>query len=62
MTAKGELGAVKVSSKGQVTLPVKVLQRLGLERGDFVIFSEEGGRVVMEAAQLTPKRRGVSPR
>jgi len=52
MTAKGELGAVKVSSKGQVTLPVKVLQRLGLERGDFIEAAQIVGAAVAGAVTV----------
>ncbi len=35
----------KVSSKGQVTLPVSIRRRLGLRKGSKLIFLEEGREV-----------------
>ena len=45
-----------VSSKGQVTVPVEVRHRLGLETGDKVEFAFEEGRTV-----LRPVRPKKSP-
>jgi AbrB family looped-hinge helix DNA binding protein len=42
----------KVSTKGQVVLPVKVRRQLGLRAGDPLDVSAEGGRIV-----LTPQSR-----
>ena len=41
----------KVSTKGQVVLPVKIRRKLGLRTGDPLDTSVEGGRIV-----LTPRR------
>jgi AbrB family looped-hinge helix DNA binding protein len=41
----------RLSTKGQVVLPGKIRERLGLKAGDALDASIEGGRVV-----LTPKR------
>jgi len=38
----------KVSSKGQVTIPVAVRERLKVGSGDKIVFAEEGGRIVLE--------------
>jgi AbrB family looped-hinge helix DNA binding protein len=39
-----------LTSKGQLTLPVKIRKRLGLETGDTVIFEYVGDQVVMRKA------------
>lgn len=37
----------KVTSKGQITIPIEVRKKLGLRNGDKVLFVEEQGRVYM---------------
>ena len=46
----------KLSSKGQVTVPLGVRRRLGVRAGDRVEFAVEEGRVI-----LKPARAGASP-
>jgi AbrB family looped-hinge helix DNA binding protein len=43
--------ASAVTSKGQATIPAKIRRKMGLEPGDKVMFSIEGGRVVLDKAQ-----------
>ncbi len=38
----------KITSKGQITIPILIRKKLNLKDGDKVIFIEENGRVVME--------------
>jgi len=40
-----------ISSKGQVTVPIEVRQRLGLKAGDRVNFVFEDGRTVLRPAE-----------
>ncbi len=40
--------AAKLTFKGQVTIPKKVRTALGIQAGDLVIFSVEGGKAVLE--------------
>jgi AbrB family looped-hinge helix DNA binding protein len=40
-----------VTSKGQVTLPVKVRKNLGLETGDIVIFDFESDHMILRKAR-----------
>jgi AbrB family looped-hinge helix DNA binding protein len=59
-----------VSSKGQITLPKRVRERLGVRTGDRVAFRERAdGSIVIEAdkadalalfGMLKPRRRGVT--
>lgn len=45
------LGKSTLSSKGQVTLPKEVRERLGLKPSDMVVFTEdEQGRIVLTTA------------
>ena len=37
----------RLSSKGQVTIPVEVRERLGLEPGDVVAYEIEGERAIL---------------
>jgi len=37
----------KVTSKGQITIPIAIRKSLGLREGDKVLFMEQDGRVMM---------------
>ena len=44
----------KVTSRGQITLPLAIRRNLDVKEGDKVVFYEENGRIVVEnAAKLT---------
>lgn len=44
----------KVTSRGQITLPLAIRRKLEVKEGDKVVFYEENGRIVVEnAAKLT---------
>ena len=44
----------KVTSRGQITLPLAIRRKLDVKVGDKVVFYEENGRIVIEnAAKLT---------
>jgi AbrB family looped-hinge helix DNA binding protein len=40
-----------VTSKGQATIPADIRRDAGIEAGDKVLFSFEGGRIVIEKSQ-----------
>ena len=42
----------KVTSKGQITIPVAIRRALGVKDGDKVMFIEQEGKVVMMNASL----------
>ena len=37
----------KVTSKGQITIPIEIRKKLGIKNGDKILFVEESGRVYM---------------
>ncbi len=37
----------KITSKGQMTIPKKIRDRLGLQRGDYVALETDGDRAVL---------------
>lgn len=47
----------KVTSKGQITIPIDIRRKLGLKDGDKVLFVEENGRIMMVNATLTAIRQ-----
>ena len=46
----------KVTSKGQVTIPVAIRRKLGIKNGDKVLFIEESGRVYMMNSSMDALR------
>lgn len=46
----------KVTSKGQVTIPVEIRKKLGLKNGDKVLFLEEEGRVYIMNSSMNAFR------
>ena len=38
----------KITSKGQITIPIQIRKKLNLKEGDKVVFITEGDRVVLE--------------
>lgn len=42
----------KITSKGQITIPIEIRKKLGLKDGDKVLFLEEGNKIVMVNSTL----------
>ena len=40
----------KVTSKGQITIPIEIRKKLGIKNGDKILFVEESGRVYMNSS------------
>jgi AbrB family looped-hinge helix DNA binding protein len=40
----------KITTRGQITIPIEIRKKLGVKDGDKVVFLEEQGRIVMENA------------
>jgi AbrB family looped-hinge helix DNA binding protein len=64
------MAAARVTSKGQITVPKRIRERLGVRPGDRIVFRErDDGSVVVEAetvdllglrGAVKPRRRGIS--
>lgn len=37
----------KVTSKGQITIPIDIRRKLGVKEGDKILFVEEQGRIII---------------
>jgi AbrB family looped-hinge helix DNA binding protein len=48
MRKEYEMELAKVTSKGQITIPITLRNKLNLNEGDKVVFLEENGRVYLE--------------
>lgn len=46
----------KVTSKGQVTIPIDIRKKLGIKNGDKVLFVEEAGRIYIMNASMDALR------
>lgn len=44
----------KITKKGQVTIPLRFRQLLGIKAGEKVLFEEEGKKVVLKKAPKNP--------
>jgi AbrB family looped-hinge helix DNA binding protein len=38
----------KITTRGQITIPLEIRRKLGVKDGDEVVFLEQDGRIVME--------------
>jgi AbrB family looped-hinge helix DNA binding protein len=44
---------VKITSRGQVTIPIDIRRKLGVKEGDKIIFAEDGNKIfVVNAAKI----------
>ena len=46
----------KVTSKGQITIPIEIRKKLGIKNGDKILFVEESGRIYMMNSSVTAFR------
>jgi AbrB family looped-hinge helix DNA binding protein len=42
----------KVTTRGQITIPLEIRKKLGVKDGDKVVFLEQDGRIIMENAVM----------
>jgi len=47
----------KITSKGQITIPIDIRRKLGVKEGDKVLFVEEQGRIVMMNSSMEALRK-----
>ena len=46
----------KLTSKGQVTIPVEIRRKLGVKNGDKILFIEESGKIYMMKSSMDALR------
>jgi len=46
----------RLSSKGQITIPIEIRKKLNLKEGDKVLFLEENGKIVIANSSLIALR------
>ena len=51
-----EVFVAKVTSKGQITIPIEIRKKLGIKNGDKILFVEESGRVYMMNSSMDALR------
>ncbi len=47
----------KITSKGQVTIPINIRRKLGVKEGDKILFVEEAGKVYILNASIEALRK-----
>ena len=47
----------KVTSKGQITIPIDIRRTLGVKEGDKIMFVEEQGRIIMMNSSMDALRK-----
>jgi AbrB family looped-hinge helix DNA binding protein len=50
------LDVSRVTSKGQVTIPIEMRRKLGIKDGDKVVFIEDGNKIVIANAAMVAMR------
>ena len=43
---------VKASSKGLITLPKQIREEFGIDKGDYLVVSAEGGKIVFQKVKM----------
>lgn len=46
----------KVTSKGQITIPIEIRKKLGIKEGDKILLIEDRGRVIMTNSSMEALR------
>lgn len=47
----------KVTSKGQITIPIEIRRKLGVKEGDKILFVEDRGRIVVMNSSMEALRK-----
>ncbi len=51
------MDVAKVTSKGQITIPIDIRKKLGVKEGDKILFLEEEGRVILMNSSMEALRK-----
>ena len=47
-----QLGVAKILPKGQVTIPIEARRAMKFDIGDYVVFEEDNGKLILSKAVL----------
>lgn len=47
----------KITSKGQITVPIGIRKKLGVKEGDKILFVEEQGRIIIMNSSMEALRK-----
>lgn len=50
------MNLAKVTTKGQITIPVEIRKKLGIREGDKILFLEDGGRIFLMNSSMNALR------
>ena len=50
----------KVTSKGQITIPIDIRKKLGVKEGDKILFVEKRGQIIMMNSSMEALRKAQS--
>ena len=50
------MNLAKVTTKGQITIPIEIRKKLGVREGDKILFLEDGGRIFLMNSSLNALR------
>ena len=56
--SEGHIAEARISTRGQIALPKKIMEKLGARTEEYILFFEEGGRIYIEAGHLTSRKKG----
>ncbi len=52
-----QMELAKVTSKGQITIPIEIRRKLGVKEGDKILFVEDRGRIVVMNSSMEALRK-----
>lgn len=48
--------SIKVSAKGQITLPTDIQKEIGIRKGDEILLIRKGGKIILEKPERVAKK------
>ncbi len=48
--------SIKVSAKGQITLPSDIQKEIGIRKGDEILLIKKGGKIILEKPESVAKK------
>ena len=55
--SEGHIAEARISTRGQIAIPKKVMEKMGAREQEYILFYEDKGRIYIEAGHLTSRRK-----